>query len=331
MPPDGHLMQLLMGKVTTYTLSAMARLGIADHMAAEPQPVGEIGAAAGVKPELLYRVLRLLASVGVAHQDGEAFGLTPVGLLLRADAPHSMRDMAIMMGDKWTTDSYQLIYETLRTGTDGVTLAYGKHAFDLFKTDPEQGENFHGAMTSFTRILVEKLLEAYDFAGVGTLADVGGGHGILLGSVLRRYPEMRGVLFDLPEVLAGAGVELDGVGERVRKEAGSFFETVPDGCDAYIMKHIIHDWDDGSGRRILSLMREKMAANGRVLLFEMVVPPGNEPVPAKFLDIEMMANTKGGKERTEAEYGTLLESAGLRMTRVVRTKSPMCVVEAVRG
>jgi hypothetical protein len=324
LPPDGHFMQLLMGKVTTYTLSAVARLGIADYMDVEPQPVASIAAASGVKADMLYRVLRLLASVGVVSQQGDAFGLTPVGELLRSDAPHSLRHIATMMGDPWTTDSYQRIYQTLQTGTDGVTLAYGKHAFALFEQDVEQGANFHAAMTSFTRSMVGALLESFDFSGIAKLADVGGGHGILLASVLGRYPSMQGVLFDLPEVLAGAGAH-----DRMALQAGSFFDTVPEGCDAYLMKHIIHDWDDGSCRRILSLMREKMAPGGRVLLFEMVVPPGTDPVPAKFLDIEMLANTPGGKERTAGEFAALLASAGLQLHRIHETRSPMCVVEAV--
>lgn len=329
LPPDGQLMQILMSKALTYTTSAIARLGVADHMTETPRPVAEIAAAAGVKPDLLYRVLRTLASVGVFHQQGDTFGLTPVSALLRSDAPDSLRAMATMMGDKWSADAYQLIYRTLQTGTDGVTLAYGKHAFEVFHDDPAQGETFHHSMTNFTRIVVRALLDGYDFTGIGRLGDVGGGHGILLASVLRQYPAMQGVLFDLPEVLSGAGEELTGVEERIQRQSGSFFERVPEGCDAFIMKHIIHDWDDGSCRRILSLMRERLPAHGKVLLFEMVVPPGTDPVPAKFLDIEMMANTPGGKERTEEEFAALFAAVGLRLNRIVPTKSPMCVVEAV--
>jgi hypothetical protein len=330
-PPDGQLFQLLMGKALTFSLSAIARLRVADHMSESLRPVSEIATAAGVKPGPLFRVLRTLSSVGVFHQAGDAFGLAPMGALLRSDAPKSLRDMAAMMGDKWSADAYQLLYRSLETGVDGVTLAYGKHLFELFQEQPAPAATFHAAMTNFTRSLIPHLLEAYDFSGIGKLADVGGGHGILLASILREYPAMRGVLFDLPEVLAGAGEELAGVEDRVERQAGSFFETMPEGCDAFIMKHIIHDWDDGSCRRILSLMAERLPAHGKVLLFEMVVPPGSDPAPVKLLDIEMLANTPGGLERTADEYAALFAASGLRLNRVVETRSPMCIVEAVRA
>jgi hypothetical protein len=218
----------------------------------------------------------------------------------------------------------------LRTGGDGVTAAFGKQIFDLFREIPDEAENFHRAMTDFTSHLVTELLDAYDFSGIHKLADVGGGHGILLVNVLRRYPHLQGVLFDLPEVIAGATevAHFTGLDGRIHYEGGSFLETVPEGCDAYIMKHIIHDWDDERAGQILRLMKERMAPNGRVLLFEMVVPDDTAPGPAKLLDIEMLVNTPGGKERTAEEFAALFASAGLRLHRIVPTKGPMSVIEA---
>jgi cyclopropane fatty-acyl-phospholipid synthase-like methyltransferase len=224
----------------------------------------------------------------------------------------------------------QELEQSIRSGTDGTTLAFGKQIFDLFRDVPDQADNFHRAMTDFSSHAAQALLEAYDFSGIQKLADVGGGHGILLVSILRRYPAMQGVLFDLPEVIAGATevAHFTGLDGRIHYESGSFLETVPAGCDAYIMKNIVHDWDDERAGTILRLMREKLPAGGRVLLYEMVVPEDASPSPAKTLDIEMLACTPGGRERTEAEFRELFASAGLRLERVVPTAGPMCVLEA---
>jgi hypothetical protein len=329
-PPENLIMQFMTGKVTTFTMAAIAKIGVADHMSAEPVEVAELAARTGTHAPSLHRVLRLLASLGVFTQDGSRFGLAPMGEMLRVDSPNSMRNFAIMMADRWAIASYQEMEHCIRTGGDGTTAAFGKHTFDLFREIPDQADNFHRAMTDFTSQAVHALLESYDFNGIRRLADVGGGHGVLLFKVLARYPQLHGVLFDLPEVIAGATevarfVGLDG---RLHFETGSFFETVPEGCDAYIMKHIIHDWDDERCRRILCLMREKMVPGGRVLLYEMVVPEDASPSPAKVLDMEMLALTAGGRERTAAEFSSLFASAGLHLERIVHTAGPMCIIEA---
>lgn len=337
LPPDAALFQLIFGKVLTYSVTALARLGVADHMGEEPAAVEDLAAASGAHPGALYRVLRMLAGFGLfVESAGRRFHLTPAGRLLRSDAEGSLRNMAIMAGDPWITRAYQNLPETLRTGRDGVSIAFGKHAFELFPEIPDQLENFQRAMTDFTAIASEALLQAYDCSGIRRLADVGGGHGTLLGHVLRRHPSMEGVLFDLPEVLAGAEAsgELTGCQGRIHLEAGSFLERVPAGCDAYILKHIIHDWDEVSCRRILGFIREQLAAHapdGRVLVYEMVIPEGPEPVPSKILDIEMLAATPGGRERTAGEFDDLFQSAGLKLERIVPTASPMCVIEGRVG
>lgn len=322
--------QFLMAKVTTFTMAAIAKIGVADHMTNEPIDVAELATRTHTHAPSLYRVLRLLASLGVFTQDGRKFGLAPMGEMLRSDSPKSQRNFAIMMADRWVISSDQEMERSIRTGIDGATAAFGKNAFDLFAEIPDQADTFHRAMTDFTSHAVQALLEAYDFSGIERLADVGGGHGILLVNVLRRYPAIRGVLFDLPEVIAGATetahfTALDG---RIHYESGSFLETVPEGCDAYIMKNIIHDWDDERSRRILSLMREKMRSGGRVLLYEMVVPDDTAPGPAKVLDIVMLSCTPGGRERTASEYADLLASAGLRLERIVPTAGAMSIIEA---
>jgi hypothetical protein len=318
------------GKVTTFSLAAIARIGVADHMTLEPIEVAELAARTNTHAPSLNRVLRLLASLGIFTQDGTRYGLAPMGEMLRADSPNSMRNFAIMMADRWAIASYQEMEHCIRTGGDGTTAAFGKHIFDLFADIPDQADTFHRAMTDFTSQAVRALLDEYDFSGIQRLADVGGGHGVLLVKVLNKYTEMKGVLFDLPEVIAGATevarfIALNG---RLQFESGSFLETVPEGCDAYIMKHIIHDWDDASCRRILTLMREKRAPGGCVLLYEMVVPEDSSPSPAKVLDIEMLTVTSGGRERTATEFSELFASAGLQLERIVPTAGPMCILEA---
>ena len=252
--------------------------------------------------------MRLLSSLGVFTQTGNHFGLTPVGELLQSHSSRSMRDLAVMFNDPWSTAAWTELPHSVRTGGDGVTKAFGKNTFELFHDEPDQAANFHAAMTNFSRSVVDATLEAYDFSHFSHLADVGGGHGVLLGSILRHTPGLRGVLFDLPEVLAGAPAagHLASLEDRVELQPGGFFETVPTGVDAYILKSIIHDWSDDHSRRILRLLRDQLAAcdpeNGRVLLCEMVVPDNGAPAPAKFLDIEMLVCTIGGKERTASTF-----------------------------
>ncbi len=326
------LSQLLFGKQLFYCLSGVARLGVADHMDGEPKPVEEIAAAVGAHAPSLYRAMRALASVGVfrEEEEGRRFALTQAGMLLKSDATGTARYFATMFGDEWTTRAYERITDVLCTGEDGVTQAYGKDVFDVLADKPEQLAAFQAAMSSSSVLGGEAVAAAYDFSGIERLADVGGGHGGLLAAILARYPKMQGVLFDRPEVVAGVTPgRFDGCEDRIAIEPGSFFERVPDGCDAYIMKHIIHDWGDEQCRTILKLMRERLPANGRVLVCDMVVSDEPGPTPAKLLDIEMLVVTVGGKERTEAEFRDLFASAGLKLNRIVPTARPICVIEAV--
>jgi hypothetical protein len=329
--PQKLLGQLLSGKQLTYSLSGVARLGVADHMSAMPIAVDKIAAKVGAHAPSLYRVMRMLASMGVFNEvHGKRFALSPAGELLRSDAPGSMRYIAMMFGDPWTTRAYEHFADCLRTGQDGVSKAYGQHVFDVLAERPEQLETFQAAMTSSSTLAGHAVVSAYDFGGIMRIADVGGGHGALLASILRHYPNMQGVLFDREEIVGGVPEDqFAGCDGRIAIESGSFFERVPDGCDAYIMKHIIHDWSDEHCRTILKLMREKLPANGRVLLCEMVVTDEPGPTPAKMLDIEMLLVTVGGKERTKHEFAELLGSCGLHLSRIVATERPICVIEAM--
>ncbi|MFL6350956.1 MAG: methyltransferase [Bryobacteraceae bacterium] len=330
-PASAALLQLLFGKHITYSLSAVARLGVPDHMSGAPVPVDELATKTGAHSPSLYRVMRTLASVGVFQEfPGKRFSLTPVGQLLQTDAPGSLRYLAIQLGDRWSVRAWEHFTDTIRTGEDSVTKAFGKNVFQLFAEEPEQAETFNRSMTNLSAAMLEPIVNAYDFSSINRLADVGGGRGMLLASVLTRYPQMRGVVYDLKEVVTGAIGEphFSTCKERVELEAGSFFDRVPSGCDAYIMKFILHDWSDEHCRKILNLIRKELPQNGRVLVCEQVMTAGPEPVPAKLSDIEMLAMTVGGKERTEAEFSQLFASAGLRLLQVTQTESPVCVLEA---
>jgi hypothetical protein len=329
--PNTAFMQLLFGKQLTYSLSGVARLGVADQMDGTARPVEEIAAKCGAHAPSLYRVLRMLAAFGVFREGPSGnFALTPVGELLKTSAPGSLRYMAMMFGEEFSTRAYEHIAGSLRTGLDGVTQAYGKGIWEVLAERPEQCETFQRAMTNSTAAASEAIADAYDFSGIERIADVGGGQGLMLATILRGNPDLKGVLFDLPEVVAQVPQgRFAGCEGRVAIEAGSFFERVPDGCDAYIMKHIIHDWSDERCRTILRLMREKLPKKGRVLVCEMVVTDEPGPTPAKLLDIEMLVMTGGGKERTEEEFRDLFASSGLRLNRIVPTGRPISVIEAV--
>lgn len=225
---------------------------------------------------------------------------------------------------------YEHLTHSVLTGGDGVRPAFGKAAFELLSERQDEAQTFQHAMSNLSAIEAAAVLEAYDFSGIASLCDVGGGHGTLLGAILRRHAGVGGVLFDLPHVVAGAqeSRDLDGLLDRVKIEPGSFFERVPAGCDAYILKHVLHDWSDDHCRTVLGHIRQALPPHGRVLICEMVIDGGSGPSPAKFLDIEMLAITEGGPERTASEFKELLASAGLNLKRIIATRAPVCVIEA---
>jgi O-methyltransferase domain len=331
MPPQAALLQLFFGKQIAYCLSAVASLGVADHMGRTPVSVDALSEKVGAHAPSLYRVMRLLAGAGVFEELPEKrFALTPLSELLKTDAEGSLRYLAIIWGEDWSTRAMAEIEGCVRSGRDGVTAVFGKNIFEVFAEHPDWARKFQRAMSSFSASAGPAVVKAYDFSEIRRLADVGGGHGMLLASILKQYPSMHGVLFDLPEVIAGApsSNHFDGCNGRVQMEPGTFFERVPSGCDAYLLKHIIHDWSDEHCRKILSLVRDQLPTGGRVLLCEMVVPAEPGMVPSKALDIEMLVMTPGGKERTRQEFAELFASAGLRLVRVVPTDGPLCVLEA---
>jgi len=338
--PEAAAAQLLNQVATGYMLSAALqtalKLEIADRLTAGPRPVSDLAREAGVTEDGLYRVLRALASVGIFEEQAGAsggashvFALNVAGRML-CKGPGSMRDMGVFITSPTHFRVYSELLHSVKTGQPAVQKVTGMPVFEYFAGQPEFSELFNNAMTAFSAVVIPAVLDAYDFSGIDVLVDVAGGHGEVLTSILRKYPAMRGVLFDLDHVIAGAGPLLtaSGAGDRVRTESGDFFKAVPKG-DAYIMKHIIHDWDDPEALTILRNIRTQLEgqSNGRVILVESVIPSDNAPNFGKLIDLEMML-LPGGRERTAAEFKSLFERAGFSQMRIVPTQAPLWVVEA---
>ncbi|QEH37477.1 Multifunctional cyclase-dehydratase-3-O-methyl transferase TcmN [Aquisphaera giovannonii] len=325
------LQNLIVGKWLSQALSVAAKLGIADLLGEGPRVCDDLAQQSGADPSSLYRVLRALAGVGVFKEvESRRFELTPMAGLLRSGVPGSLRAVAIMAGEDWTWRPWGKLEHSVRTGERGFDAVFGMPPFEYLPANPEAAAVFDAAMTGWSMHNAAAVAQAYDFSGIGTLMDVGGGHGFLLATILKANPSLRGVLFEMPTVCEGARSLLaaEGLSDRTRVAAGSFFEPIGERADACILKSVIHDWDDAQSTTILRHCREAVGPRGRVLLAEMVIPPGNGPDFGKLLDLEMLV-VAGGRERTEAEYRGLLAGAGLRMTRVVRTASPSCVIESV--
>lgn len=333
MPPEAVLMQLVAGKWLSKAVSWAARLGVADHLVAGPRPVAELATLTGTHPEALYRLLRATASAGVFAETGDRrFALTPMGELLRSGVAGSLRNFCAMIHDRWQDLAWAEMGHALRTNTSGATKALGRQVFAWFEDNPEAAALFDGAMVDMGSRTVQAVLEAFDFTGIGVLADVGGGRGHFAAAIARKTPGLKAVVFDRPQVAEGAARLLaeQGVADRVRFEAGDFFQAVPAGADAYFASHIIHDWNDQVSGGILRRCRTALGSRpGRMLLCETVIPPGNEPHFGKLLDLEMLMAADAGKERTEAEFAALFAGAGWRLNRIVPTRSPVCVIEAL--
>jgi SAM-dependent methyltransferase len=325
-----HVFQIASGYIPSAALYAAAKLGIAGRLAGGPRSADELGRDTGANPDALYRVLRLLASVGIFEErEGRRFANNEASDTMRPGTPGSVHDMVLWMADPFHFRVYAEAMHSVMTGQSAVEKATGVPVFEYFQKDRELSEVFNNAMTMFSAYVVPAALDAYDFAGIGTIVDIAGGHGQVIRSILERYPSMRGVLFDLEHVIAGARprIEAAGLSNRLQTRSGDFFTAVPEGGDAYVMKHIIHDWDDERAMVILQNIRKAMNPGGRVILLESVLPPGNTPDFGKVIDLEMLV-LPGGRERTEAEFRSLLDRAGFALTRIVPTQSPLSVLEA---
>ena len=329
--PAQHVLQLSTGYIVSAAIQVAVKLGVPDRLVAGPATTADLATGTGVKEDALYRVLRVLAMVGVfAETAPRTFALTPAAEVLCSGRPDSMRDTVLWMSDAFHFRIYAETLHSVRTGEPSVEKVTGLGAFDLFARDQELSAVFNNAMTSFSASIIPAVVNAYDFSSINTLVDVAGGHGEVLMNILEAHAGMRGVLFDLDHVITGAIPRIEGraLGSRCEVVSGDFFKAVPGGGDAYILKHIIHDWDDERATTILKNIRAVLQRkpNGRVLLLEAVIQAGNEPDFAKLLDLEMLVGP-GGRERTADEFKALFVGAGFELARIVPTESPVCVLE----
>ncbi|HEV3167336.1 MAG TPA: methyltransferase [Isosphaeraceae bacterium] len=330
-PPSIGLLNLTTGKWVSQALYVAAKLGIADLLREGPTQCDELARANQVDGLSLYRVLRALASVGVFTEVSDrTFALTPMAEYLRSDIPGSLRALAMLGGEEPWWQAWGDIWRSVKTGEPAVERLFGMGTFDYLPEHPGVSAIFDEAMTGASTLSAAAIARAYDFTGIETLVDVGGGHGLLLTTILKAHPHLRGILYDAPHVIEGASqrIELAGLADRCEAVGGNFFESVPSGADAYLLCHIIHDWDDPRSLKILNQCHRAMGRSGRLLIAESVIPAGNDPNYAKFLDLEMLVMA-GGRERTEAEYRDLLDQAGFQLARVVPTLSSTSVVEGV--
>lgn len=311
--PVDPLRQLIDGYQTTQAIHVAAVLGIPDLLAGRPRTSEDLAHATGSDERSLYRLLRALASIGILHEDdGRRFASTPLAERLRRDAPDTVYGWAAFVGRPPNWQAWGDLLHSIRTGENAFGHVHGTDVWTHRAGDPSESAAFDRAMTDLTRGLNQALLDAYDFGRFSTVVDVGGGRGALLAAVLAAYPHMRGVLLDQPHVVEGASADLDrGIAGRVQVVGGSFFERVPEGGDAYLLRAIIHDWEDTDALRILQACRSAAAPGAAVLVIERDLGAANGTPGAKFADLNMLV-APGGCERTTEEYAALMAAAGFR-------------------
>jgi hypothetical protein len=330
--PVQHVFQLGLGFMYSAAIRSVMELKIPDRLASSPKPVSELARTAHANEDALYRVMRALATTGVfAEIAPRTFANSPASDALRADHPANAHATIYWMTNRLHLESYAHFIHSVKTGQPCIEKSHGMPCFEYFPTDKESNDEFNNAMTSLSAMVIPAVLETYDFSGLGTLCDVAGGHGFVLTSILQKHNDLKGILFDLDHVLVGGKqrIESTGLASRCAAVSGDFFKSVPS-ADSYVMKHIIHDWDDEKALTILRNIHKAMRGNGKVILIESVIPAGSEPSLGKWIDLEMLA-LPGGKERTEQEYRDLLTRAGFKLTRVVPNNSPLWVIEAVKA
>ncbi len=327
--PHQQLDRMITGYWMSQAIYAAAKFGIADHLKDGPQSVEELAQATSAHPDALYRLLRALASQGIfAEGERRQFSLTPLAEPLQSDVPGSKRALALMSGDEQFRAWGEIEY-SIRTGRTAFDKVFGKPVFEYLTENPDKARIFDAAMVGIHGREADAILAAYNFSGMRVVADIGGGNGSQISQLLKKQPALKGILFDLPHVIdrAKGKIESAGLSGRCDLVGGSFFESVPEGADVYMMRHIIHDWEDEKCLTILRNCHQAMPSEGKLLVVESVIPPGNEPFGGKLLDLVMLL-IPGGKERTEDEYRTLFDKAGFELTHVTPTATEVSVIEA---
>lgn len=324
---------LLMGFVVSRALQVAAELGVADALARGPKECGALASEVGADATTLHRLLRALASFGVFEElaDGRYVN-TSRSECLRSDAPASLRNLARMYGDPAPWQAWSGLEHSVRTGEPSFAHVHGIPMFEYLSKHPDSARRFDEAMVASSRLMNDAIVEAYQWGQFGTLIDVAGGMGSTLAAILRANPGLHGVLFDLGHVIERGREHLaqQEVAQRCRTQSGSFFDAIPAGADAYFMKHILHDWDDADCLRILANCEKAMSDRAKLLVCEKIVPQGNESSIAKIIDLVMLVQTDGGRERSEREYQRLFAQAALRLVRVVPTRAENSILEVTK-
>jgi O-methyltransferase domain len=333
-PPQLPLFERFFGLADAKCIAVVAELGVADQLDKERSDAVALATKCGADPDALARVLRYLVGRGVFARDRHGrFRNNRLSELLRSGTPDSQRDWARMWGASWHIDIWNHLDHSVRTGKSAATEAFGRPFWEqLGDVNPAAGALFDGAMADVSRLQTELVPRQHDFSACRTVCDIGGGTGTLLSGVLAANPNVHGVLFDMPTVVAKAGPVLEraGVADRVRVVGGDFFTSVPDGCDRYLLQAIVHDWDDESCVKILANVRAAMAPNARVLVFEQELPRHDGAHPAKLIDLEMLVDTGAGRERTRDEFTALFARAGLRIAKT-RALPVVTIFELIAG
>lgn len=324
------LRQMMTGYWVSQSIYIVARTGVADLLAGGPQSTDQLARSLHVDAGALYRIMRTLSSYGLFTEDREQrFALTPLGSLLQTDVPGSMRSMAIWNGEL-PYRAWGAVQQTIETGKPALTHVLGMKLFEYLSQNPEPGRIFDEAMTGLSMQVSQAVVAAYDFSGTRQIIDVGGGQGTLVAAILQANEELQAILFDLPSVVEDSRKHLEtaGIASRCEVMAGNFFELVPAGADCFVLSSVIHDWDDEQSLRILRQCRHAMDPDSKLLLVECVIPESPEPFFSKLLDLQMLVVT-GGRERTAGQFKDLLAAAGFRLTNIIQTEAPECIVEAL--
>jgi copper chaperone CopZ len=321
---------LLNGAHAAGAVSCLTQLGVPDLLESGAKSAPELAKQLDVHPDRLYRLMRATSCVGVLAEgpDGK-FSQTPMSAVLCKNARPSLRGLAIMGGRDWHARGWSHLEYCVRTGKQALDEVYGMPIFEFFTQNAEEAEIFDEAMTGLSTIDSPAVTDAYNFDGINTIVDIAGGRGLLLATILQRHPNMRGTLYEMQHVLEGAKAgPLQPVMNRCTLASGDMFSSVPAPTDAYIMKHIIHDWPDEQCLQLLKACRKGVNPGGKLLVVDCVIQPGNEFSPSKFLDVQMLI-FPGGRERTEPEFRALLAAAGWKLTRIIPTAAVDSIVEAV--
>jgi hypothetical protein len=327
-PPPLQMLKLATGYWVSQACAVFARLGIADQLAKGPRASADLAREVGVNADALYRLLRGCASVGVVTESaGRTFSLTAVGGTLRSDVPGSLRDFIIAETSPGHWLPWGRLHDAVRECQPQTVATLGCDIFTFYSRNPHEAEPFNRAMGSLSSIVASEVVSSFDFSRYARVNDVGGGHGILLAAILEKFPSLSGVLFDLPHAVDEARAVLSGRGLAKRAElvAGDFFESVP-AADVYLLKAILHDWDDERARHILRNCRANADRGAKALIVEMVIVPGESSI-AELMDLNMLVMLTG-RERRADEYAALLDASGFRLDRVLPTHTPFSILEA---